>query len=57
MSDTNADHPERLQDILARMGERFFTSPKEGEKGSGHFRVHAEHGMSTIILSTGSCRV
>ena len=31
MSDTNADHPERLQDILARMGERFFTPPKEGE--------------------------
>ena len=25
MSDANADHPERLQDILSRMGERFFS--------------------------------
>jgi Domain of unknown function (DUF4158) len=27
------------------------------EEGTGHFRVHAEHGMSTIIPSIGSCRV
>ena len=31
MNDTNGNSPERLQDILSRMGERFFTPPKEGE--------------------------
>src|SRR4030095_2923313 len=26
-------------------------------EGSGQFRVHPEHGMNSIIPSTGSCRV
>jgi len=57
------EHITRLTAMLDQahqQNQRLLDMPRAAippRKGSGQIRAHPEHGMSTVIPSTGSCRV